>query len=53
MKNLRYLFRELFALIKAHKLYVITPLIIALALISILVYQYGPAVVISFIYAGI
>jgi hypothetical protein len=53
MKNLRYLFRELFALVKAHKLYVITPLVIVLALISLLIYQYGPAVIISFIYAGI
>lgn len=53
MGKIIYIFREMFFLIKKHKLYFITPILIMLVLLALLVYYIGPAAVISFIYAGI
>jgi len=53
MKKVKYILREMFTLIKAHKLYILTPIFIVLALLAFLVYYLGPAIVISFLYAGI
>ncbi|MBT4277570.1 hypothetical protein HOD96_02365 [Candidatus Falkowbacteria bacterium] len=53
MQKVIYILKELFGLIKAHKLYILTPILVMLALISFLVYYIGPTVIISFIYAGV
>lgn len=53
LKKSVYIFRELFYLIKRHKLYFFAPLFIMLALLAFLVYYIGPAVMVSFIYAGV
>ncbi|MDD5730482.1 MAG: DUF5989 family protein [Candidatus Omnitrophica bacterium] len=53
MKKLLYIFKELFHMIKKHKLYFFAPIFIVLAILAFLVYYIGPGVIISFIYAGI
>lgn len=40
-------------LIKKHKLSFLAPLLLILAFLAILVYYIGPAVIVSFIYAGV
>ncbi|MFA5090975.1 MAG: DUF5989 family protein [Candidatus Omnitrophota bacterium] len=53
MSKVLYILKEMAYLIKRHKLYFITPILIMLALLAFLVYSIGPSVIISFIYAGI
>jgi hypothetical protein len=43
----------MFLLIKKHKLSFLAPLLLILAFLAILVYYIGPAVIVSFIYAGV
>lgn len=40
-------------MIRKHKLQIIAPILIILAVLAFLVYYIGPAVIVSFIYAGI
>ncbi|MHB9154872.1 MAG: hypothetical protein ACYC5N_04160 [Endomicrobiales bacterium] len=49
----RYIFKELFFMIRTHKLYFLAPLFIMLALLAFLVYYIGPTIIVSFIYAGV
>ncbi|MDD5629594.1 MAG: DUF5989 family protein [Elusimicrobia bacterium] len=53
MNKLVLILKECFHLIRRHKLYFLMPLLITLALLGLLIYQLGPTVVISFVYAGI
>jgi hypothetical protein len=53
MRRLTYIFCELIHLIAAHRLYFIAPILIALGVISFVVFYLGPKVVITFIYAGL
>jgi len=53
MNKILYIFKEMGYMIKKDKLYFIAPLLILLAIIAFMAYHIGPAVVISFIYAGI
>lgn len=53
MKKILYILKEMFYLIRSHKLYFICPILIILALLAFLVYYIGPAVIVSFIYAGV
>ncbi|MFA6217656.1 MAG: DUF5989 family protein [Candidatus Omnitrophota bacterium] len=53
MKKIAYIFKEMFYMIRLHKLFFIAPLLFVLALLAILVYYVGPTVIMSFIYAGI
>ena len=53
MKKIRYILKEMGYLIKRHKLYFLAPILLTLALIAFLVYHIGPAVIVSFLYAGI
>jgi hypothetical protein len=48
-----YIFKEMFYMIKRQKLFFLIPILAVLALLAFLVYYIGPAVIISFIYAGI
>lgn len=53
MKKVIYIFKQLFLLIKKHKISFLAPLFIILALLAFLVYYIGPAIIVSFIYAGV
>jgi hypothetical protein len=53
MRKVKYILKEMFFLIKKHKYYFIAPILIILALLAFLVYYIGPAVIVSFIYAGV
>jgi hypothetical protein len=53
MKKVILILRQMLVLIKKHKLSFLAPLFIILAILAFLVYYIGPAVIISFIYAGI
>lgn len=56
MKKFMYMlrmFKEMLGLVGEHKLYFMAPVLLALVLVSALVYYVGPTVVITFIYAGV
>jgi hypothetical protein len=53
MKKIIYILKETGLLIREHKVYFLAPLLIMLALLALLVYQFGPAIIVSFIYAGV
>jgi len=53
MKKIRFILREMMLLVKKHKFRIIAPILIILAVLAFLVYYVGPAVIVSFIYAGI
>ena len=53
MKKILYILKEMFYLVKKHKLAYLLPIFIVLILLTFLVYYIGPAVITSFIYAGI
>ena len=53
MNKIRYVFQEMFYLIKKHKMAFLLPIFIVLALLVFLACYVGPAVVTTFIYAGI
>ena len=53
MKKLIFIMREIWSLIKGHKIYILAPVMLALAIISFLVYYVGPSVIVTFIYAGV
>ncbi len=51
--RLRAILRSLFVLIREHKLYFLAPTFVMLLLIAALYLHLGPAMLISFIYAGL
>ena len=51
--RLRAILRSLFVLIREHKLYFLAPTFLMLLLIAGLYLHLGPAMLISFIYAGL
>lgn len=53
MAKIIFIIKELLYLIARHKLYILAPILILLALLSLLVYYIGPAAIVSFIYAGV
>lgn len=53
MRKVWYILKEMFFMIKKHKLYFLAPILIILAILAFLVYYIGPAAIISFIYAGV
>lgn len=53
MKKILYILKEMFYMVRRHKLYFLMPVFIMLALLAFLVFYIGPSVIISFIYAGI
>lgn len=48
-----YLARELWHLLRQHRLYFLAPLFVVLVLLSLLVFYIGPGIAISFLYAGV
>lgn len=53
MKKIWRILKEMLYLIRKHKLYFLSPLLIILVLLAFLAFYIGPSVIISFIYAGI
>ncbi len=53
MNKVRYVFQEMSYLIKKHKLAFLLPIFIVLSLLVFAAYYVGPAIVTTFIYAGI
>jgi len=53
MTKVGYITREMFYMIRKYKLYVLLPIFLMLIFLAFLVYHIGPAVIISFIYAGV
>lgn len=53
MRRIWYMLREMALLIKARKLYFLAPILIILVFLAFLVFQLGPAAVLTFIYAGL
>jgi len=53
MKKIFFIFKEMKFMIRKHKFYIITPILIILAILAFLIYYIGPAVIVSFIYAGV
>lgn len=52
-KAISYIFGEMLLMIKEYKFYFLAPILIALAILAFVVYYVGPAVVVSFMYAGV
>ena len=48
-----YISREMLRMIRKHKVYFLTPVLLVLAVMAFLVYYIGPGVILSFVYAGI
>jgi len=53
MRKIGYILKEMFKMIRKHKLSFLAPIFIILAILAFLVYYIGPAVIVSFIYAGV
>ncbi|HPG73004.1 MAG TPA: hypothetical protein PLM49_01850 [Bacteroidales bacterium] len=53
MRKVKYILKQMWFLIRKHKLSFMAPLLLILAFLAILVYYIGPAVIVSFIYAGV
>ncbi|MBU0765734.1 MAG: hypothetical protein KJ607_12960 [Bacteroidetes bacterium] len=53
MKKIAFIFKEMMRMIKKHNMRIIAPILIILAVLAFLVYYIGPAVIVSFIYAGV
>jgi hypothetical protein len=53
LRKVRHILKESAYLVRRHKLYFLAPIIFTLALLAFFVYQIGPAIIVSFIYAGV
>ena len=53
MNKIKFIMTEMFRMIRKHNLTIIAPILIVLGLLAFLVYYIGPAVILSFIYAGV
>ncbi len=53
MKKMFLMIRESLNLVRKHKVYFLLPLLLCLAVLTLLAFQVGPGIVVSFIYAGI
>ncbi len=53
VRKFKSLFKETLYLIKKEKAYFIAPIIIFLLFLAVFIYHVGPAVVLTFIYAGV
>ncbi len=53
MKKLWHISKEMFYLVRKHKLYFLAPVFLLFLILALLVFYIGPSVIVSFIYAGI
>lgn len=52
MKKLALIVKEIFYMIRRHKIYFLAPIFIILAILAFFVWYVGPYVIVSLIYAG-
>lgn len=52
-RKVRYIFQEMWYMIRKEKVYFIAPLLLVLALLAVFVYYIGHSVIVTFIYAGL
>ncbi len=52
-RKTRYIFREMWFMIRKERVYFLAPLLFMLALLAIFVYYIGHSVIVTFIYAGL
>jgi hypothetical protein len=52
MKKFMYILKEMLQLIRRNQVWFLAPILIALVILAFIVYSVGPAVVVTFIYAG-
>jgi hypothetical protein len=53
MRKLKHILKETLYLIREHKLYFISPLLIFLCILAITFFQLGQSILLAFIYSGI
>ena len=53
MNKISYMLKEMCHLIVKYKYYFLAPLLLTVVLLAVLSFYVGPAVIVSFIYAGI
>ncbi len=53
MRRIWFIFKEMLHLIRTHKLYFISPILLTLVLLAFLALYLGPTAVLTFIYAGL
>jgi len=53
MNKLGFIIKELLIMVRENKTYILAPIFIVLALLSLLVFYVGPTAVVTFIYAGV
>ncbi len=52
-RKIKYIFQEMWYMIRKERVYFLAPLLLMLALLAIFVYYIGHSVIVSFIYAGL
>lgn len=53
MGRIWFIFKEMLHLIRAHKMYVIAPVLLTLVILALFAFILGPTAVLTFIYAGL
>jgi hypothetical protein len=53
MRRIYFILKEMVHLIRAHKTYVIAPILIVLVILAFFAFVLGPTAVLTFIYAGL
>ena len=53
MRRVWFIAKEMLYLIRAHKMYFISPILISLVILTLLAFYLGPTAVLTFIYAGL
>lgn len=53
MKKFLYIFKQMWNLIKTHKIYFMAPILIMLTFLAFVALVAGPSVITTFIYAGL
>lgn len=53
MRRVLYILKQMLHMVRSQHIYFIAPMLVVLALLAFLVYYVGPAIIISFLYAGI
>jgi hypothetical protein len=53
MGRVWFIVKEMWHLVREHRLYVISPILLTLALLALVAFYIGPTVVLTFLYAGL
>jgi hypothetical protein len=52
MRKIQAMIKDAYYLVRQHKLYFLSPVLILLCALAILCFHFGPSIVVAFIYAG-